>query len=199
MDFPAKIPAVYHELTKLKPNVSVGSSHGVSLSLSTQDSLFTERGGSHAAAYPAPPQSPKTNKVSDTDQAPVGAPVPAFVRAPGHNANCDQEAASLIKHWDTSVQLLHSHCWWTLAERFLMWGRMCWMLTILVLVNIQTHMPHLRCIGHYTEANKGFSRLYLICQRGEHTRSQLKAVEREYQTRTFPLKHRANWGIREPL
>lgn len=44
------------------------------------------------------PPSPKTNKVSDTDQAPVGAPVPAFVRALGHNANCDQEAASLIKH-----------------------------------------------------------------------------------------------------
>lgn len=58
------------------------------------------------------PPSPKTNKVSDTDQAPAGAPDPAFVRAPGHNANCDQEAALLIKHSHTSarVQLLHSDC-----------------------------------------------------------------------------------------
>ncbi|TNN76959.1 hypothetical protein EYF80_012805 [Liparis tanakae] len=43
---------------------------------------------------------PKTNKVSDTDQAPVCAPDPAFVRPPRHSANCDQEAASLITRRD---------------------------------------------------------------------------------------------------
>lgn len=37
--------------------------------------------------------------MSDRDQASAG--TPAFVRAPGHKASCDQEAALLIKHWDT--------------------------------------------------------------------------------------------------
>lgn len=83
-----------------KKNESQMSQWGVVNSPATGVSLHWG-GGSHAAAYPIPP-SPKTNKVFDTDQAPVGAPAPAFVRAPGHNANCDQETASLIKHWDTS-------------------------------------------------------------------------------------------------
>lgn len=84
-------------IKKWKPNVSVGWSLSPAMGVSQHWG-----GGSHPAAYPIPP-SPKTNKVSDKDQAPAGTPAPAFVRAPGHYANCDQEAASLIKHWDTSA------------------------------------------------------------------------------------------------
>lgn len=101
---------------KKNPNVSLGSSERTSLSLLTQEFLCTK--GEAAVPLLSYPPSPKTNKVSDTDQAPVGTPAPAFVRAPGHNANCDQQAASLIKHkCSYSIQ----DRWWTLRVVFNRW------------------------------------------------------------------------------
>lgn len=99
--FLSKVPRVYYE----PKNESHMSQWGVimgRLALLTQECSLSYR------------PSPKTNKVSDTDEAPACAPAPAFVQATGHNASCDQEAASLITHWDTSAatsfrQLIYSH------------------------------------------------------------------------------------------
>lgn len=57
--------------------------------------LLTQEGGSNAAAYPTP-QPPKQIK-SLIQTRPLPAPQP-LSSPPGHIANCDQEAAWLIKH-----------------------------------------------------------------------------------------------------
>lgn len=84
-------------------------------------------GGSHNAAYPTPSTSPKTNKVSDTDQAPVGAPAPSLCPGP-HEAQCQLWSGGSIAdhtlgHKCSREKLLHSDWWWTLTEFLQLWRR----------------------------------------------------------------------------
>lgn len=74
---------------------------------------------------------------------------------------------------ETQAVLLYSDRWWTRAH---VWCRR-------------------RATVEYTAMNKRLLMTALNYIRGEHKRSQLKATEREYHTKTFPIKHWDKWGI----
>lgn len=168
----SRLPAVYREPKKKNENQ-------MSLWGALIGRFSALRGRQPCCCLTYPHHPPKQIK-SDTDQAPAGAPASAFVRAPGHNANCDQEAASLIKHWGTSAAQ-SSYFIQTVDGVVLTVGED-------VLESWYRFM-----------FSKNHTKSHAHLQRGERTRSQLKAIECENHTRTYPLKHRDTLGIRSPF
>lgn len=196
----SKLSADLHAPKKeRKPNVSVGCSHGASLSPDTGVSLQWG-GGSHSAAYPIP-HPPKQIKCL-IQTRPLSAPQPQPLSRPLGTMPTVIRRLHRWSNTDTQAQLLHSLL--MDSQSGFNCGIVCdgqLIQIIWVLGNIQTHRHICNAEDKVrVYRNKKVSHgCALLPQRSEHTRSQLKATEREYHARTFPLEHGAKWGIKRPF